>query len=101
MNERFQNLKEMDKILWKTIDLMKKLEKISEEWENLRLDIKKMIKYYESKKWFEDVDLYNAWKIPSNVPTWALSEDWIWNAIGDEVDLAKTFQKIAKDVLKR
>lgn len=39
---------------------MKKLEKISEEWENLRPDIKKMIKYYESKKWFEDVDLYNA-----------------------------------------
>ena len=101
MNERFQNLKNMHIILWKTIDLMKNLEKDLQDWKALRPDIKKMIKYYESKKWFEDVELYNQWKIPSNIPTWALSEDWIWNAIWDEYDIAKEIQKIAKEVTKR
>ena len=101
MNERFQNLKNMHIILWKTIDLMNRLEKDIQDWKALRPDIKKMIKYYESKKWFDDVELYNQWKIPSNIPTWALSEDGIWNAIWDEYDIAKEIQKIAKEVTKR
>ena len=79
---------------------MKQLQKI-QEMESILNEMNQMLKYYESKTWFRDVEASNNWEIPEDIPHGVLSEDGAWNAFVFEYWLAKELQKFTKLVLKR
>ncbi len=92
---------EMESILNEMNGMLEDVNDAFEKWKSLRPKIKKLLKYYESPAWFRDVDASNSWEIPENISHWVLSEDAAWNAFVFEYWLAKEFQKLTKQVLKR
>ena len=91
----------MESILNEMNGMLEDVNDAFEKWKSLRPKIKKLLKYYESPAWFRYVDASNSWEIPENISHWVLSEDAAWNAFVFEYWLAKEFQKLTKQVLKR
>lgn len=99
--KQLQKIQEMETILNEMNQMLEEVNASFEKRKALRPQIKKLLKYYESKVWFRDVEASNNWEIPENIPHGVLSEDGAWNAFVFEYWLAKELQKFTKLVLKR
>ena len=81
-------------------ELIIKLQKSLDEYKNLKKDINLLEKYYGSKSWFNDKELYEGGKI-FNVKAGVLSEDEVWNALERLDQLMYQMQKIASKYSKK
>ncbi len=75
-----KNEERLDKLL----ESIKKLNNALDEFESNKKDLDLLKKYYGSKNWFKDKELYENGKI-KNIKAGVLSEDAVWNML-DEID---------------
>ena len=102
MNKRqLQKIQKMEKILNEMNQTLEEVNTSFEKRKVLRPQIKELLKYYESKAWFRDVEVSNRGELPEDMPNWVLSEDGAWNAFVYEYQLARELQKFTKSILRR
>ena len=75
--------------------IIKELEKALEKFKSNKKDINLLNRYYGSKNWFKDKELYETNKI-KHIKAGVLSEDAIWNMDEDIRELIKEMKKIIK-----
>ncbi len=68
----------------KLLESINKLNNALDEFESNKKDLDLLKKYYGSKNWFKDKELYENGKI-KNIKAGVLSEDAVWNML-DEID---------------
>ena len=98
MEERYENIREMNDILIKIEAILTKAEEVLEEWKTVQPDYDGLVAYYDSKQWREDYFDSNDGKIPDEVPQWVLTQDAIFDAIGTQFYLADEFQTLLKTI---
>lgn len=97
--DRVQHIGEMEKILDKHNELIKKLSEFLDEFESDLSDYEKLKEYYGSQFWQEDKDDYDKGKY-GNIKAGVLSEDAIYNLIADNYFLALKLLNLANKVLQ-
>ena len=98
MEERYENIREMNDILIKIEAIFSKAEKVLEEWKAVQPDYDRLVVYYDSKQWRKDYFDSNDGKIPAEVPQWVLTQDAIFDVIGTQFYLADEFQTLLKTI---
>ena len=86
-----KNEERLDNVL----ENIKELEGALEKFKSNRKNITLLNKYYGSKNWFKDKELYETNKI-EHIKAGVLSEDAIWNMDEDIRELIKEMKKIIK-----
>ena len=82
-----KNEERLDKLL----ESIKKLNNALDEFESNKKELDLLKKYYGSKNWFKDKELYENGTI-KNIKAGVLSEDAVWNML-DEIDELKNRMK--------
>lgn len=85
-----KNEKRLDKLKQLIVELQNSLN----DYKVLESEIKLLEKYYGSKNWFIDKELYENGKI-SNIKAGVLSEDEVWNSLEELDQLMRQMQKIS------
>ena len=98
MEERYENIREMNEILMKVENILTKAEEVLKEWKTVQPDDDRLVTYYGSEQWRKDYFDSNDGKIPDEVPQWVLTQDAIFDAIGTQFYLADEFQTLLKTI---
>ena len=98
MEERYENIREMNEILIKIETILTKAEEVLREWKAVQPDYDRLVAYYDSKQWRKDYFDSNDGKIPDEVPQWVLTQDAIFDVIGTKFYLADEFQMFLKKI---
>ncbi|MBR3523311.1 MAG: DUF4298 domain-containing protein [Bacilli bacterium] len=92
MKDRIEkNEEKLDSIL----NIIKELDNSLDNFDKCLKDIKDVNKYYGSKSWFKDKELFENRKI-TNVNAGVLGEDTVWNMNEDIDDIIIKMQKLIK-----
>ncbi|MDO4762902.1 MAG: DUF4298 domain-containing protein [Flavobacteriaceae bacterium] len=91
--ERLKRIQEMEDILDKSEIFFKEAETMLEKWKAFHPEFKKLVDYYYSPQWQEDYDASNRGEVPKEIPHGVLSEDLIYNAMGEQRDLTMAYLK--------
>lgn len=81
--KRTERIQAMEKILNSYTDVLANFEKALDVLVQNREDYIKLRDYYSSEQWFKDVDAYNEGKLPEDLDCGVLSEDAVFDLIGD------------------
>lgn len=100
MEQRLEQIKEMEEILNRTNDLVEKIDKMLQEWAENLLEFKKLMAYYGSEQWFDDHDAYRNGEIPKGFPCGVLGEDLAYDTFGAHRDLALRMIKLGVSALE-
>lgn len=80
---RIDRITHMESLFDKSEEVIKRLETALEDFANLELDIAELEAYYTSPQWRKDFEADEAGKLPKGLKRGVLSEDGIWNLLGD------------------
>ena len=80
---RIDRITHMESLFDKSKEVIKRLETALEDFANLELDIAELEAYYTSPQWRKDFEADEAGKLPKGLKRGVLSEDGIWNLLGD------------------
>lgn len=100
MEKKIKKITKMEKILNEQNDLLNKIEKLLDEFESKQDDFSELIKYYSSREWMQDHDLMIEGKIPQNVRCGVLTEDAVYNMLGDHLEKGKRLEEVANAIYK-
>ena len=98
MEERYENIREMNEILIKIETILTKAGEVLRDWKAVRPAYDRLVAYYDSKQWRKDYFDSNDGKIPDEIPQWVLTQDAIFDAIGTQFYLADEFQTLLKTI---
>lgn len=100
MENKIQRIEKMEKILnnhSKNIENLKKQLSIFRESQK---DYSKLSKYYSSKEYFSDLESYDRGELPDDLQCGVLSEDAVFDLIGENFNIAIDMLEIATSVIK-
>lgn len=100
METKIQRIKQMEKIL---DDHSKNIENLKNELSLFResqKDYSKLSKYYSSKEYFSDLESYDRGELPEDLQCGVLSEDAVYDLIGENFNLAIEMLEIATLMIK-
>lgn len=97
--ERLENITCMENILNKAAPFFEEAAQFLHRWEQLSSEIKCLEEYYYSEQWKKDFDASNCGEIPVGTPHGVLSEDLIYNVLGDQQSTALAFLKQVTKIL--
>lgn len=101
LNEkRLENIRQMEATANETQQFIKEAEVLLEKWTTLLPRIKKMSDYYGSPTWRDDYDASNNGQVPAEMPHGVLSEDWLYNLLGEHSEICEEYQALIKEFLK-
>ncbi len=73
----------MEALFDKSEEVIKRLETALEDFAELGSDIAELEAYYTSPQWRKDYEADEAGKLPKGLKCGVLSEDGVWNVLGD------------------
>lgn len=82
-------------------ELLAELNKILDKLENNREDFEKLVEYYYSDQFQKDYDDSNQGKIDSSINQGILTEDAIYDLMGDDYYLALRFLDFANKMIQQ
>ncbi|MBZ2387463.1 DUF4298 domain-containing protein [Anaerococcus murdochii] len=82
-------------------DLIEKVNELLDKLENDRKDFNKLVEYYYSDQFKKDYDDSNQGKIDSSINQGILSEDAIYDLMGDDYYLALRFLDLANKMIQQ
>ena len=83
----------------KSLDSIKKMAEVLEEFKSNKKNIQLVGKYYGSSNWHKDKKAYENGDIPK-IKAGVLSEDAVWNMLDDVRDIILEMKKIIDDYSK-
>lgn len=81
--------------------LLENINKILDELEENRQDFDKLVEYYYSEQFQKDYDDSNQGKIDSDINQGILTEDAIYDLMGDDYFLALRFLDLANKMIQQ
>ena len=83
-----------------TTDVIAETEAALDKFEAALTEMEILFNYYGSKSWFSDVSAFEKGKLPAGLSCGVLSEDLIYNTIGDRQDIAVRMVELAARILR-
>jgi hypothetical protein len=80
---RTERITHMENLLDKSTEVIHRLEQALEDFTALQPDIAELEAYYTSPQWRKDFEADEAGKLPKDLKRGVLSEDGLWNLLGD------------------
>ncbi|MBR6653852.1 MAG: DUF4298 domain-containing protein [Oscillospiraceae bacterium] len=93
---QIENITQMENRLNALRSVIDELTAAAEKYAALQPDFDLLSEYYGSKLWFKDFDDSNAGKLPEGLPCGVLSEDAVYDLIGDNNAMIDTLQEILR-----
>ncbi|MBQ9397420.1 MAG: DUF4298 domain-containing protein [Bacteroidales bacterium] len=98
MNEfTLQRIVAMEAAFDRTAAAVKNLMEALDAYETVRVDIDRLTDYLDSGAWREDFEADEAGFVPGDLKRGVLSEDALYNLLGDIVSLHEQMQEICGD----
>ena len=98
MNEYIlQRIAAMEAAFERTAEAVKALEAALDAYETAKVDIDRLTDYLDSGAWREDFEADEAGLVPGELKRGVLSEDALYNLLGDIVSLHEQVQEIFGD----
>lgn len=98
--EKYDHIIEMEEILDKHQEILNNLNKVLDEFDKNQNEYKKLRDYYGSEKFIEDFDKSNNNELPKDLKCGVLSEDAVYNLIGDNYQTAIRMLELATKIIK-
>lgn len=98
--EKYQHIIQMEEILDKHTEILEKLNKVLNEFVENQAEYNKVKEYYISEQFREDLDKSNRGEFPKDLKCGVLSEDAIFDMIGDNYQTAIYMLEVATKVIK-
>lgn len=98
--DKFDHIRKNEERLDKHNDILKSLNKLLDEFEESQEEFNKLKEYYASEKFQEDFDKSNRGDLPKDLKSGVLSEDAVYNTIGDNFNTAIRMLEIATRIIK-
>lgn len=96
----YKHIEEMEKILNNHKKILEDFNKNLEIFKKSQEDYKKLSDYYSSNKYFEDLEDDEKGLIDEKIPRGVLSEDAVFDLIGENYWTAVKMLEIATDIIK-
>lgn len=97
--DRNERVAEMEAILNKHTEAVKAFKEALAAFDEAQIAYDKLDDYYSSEDWFDDVDAYARGEI--NVDCGVLTEDAVYDLIGDNYELAKEMIRVANAIFQK
>ena len=99
--DRYEKIKEMEIILDIYREKIDRMKEVLDSFEGYHNDYQKLMEYYGSQEYMDDVDAANKGLIPSDIKCGVLSEDAVWDLIGDNYEVAIKMLEVATNMIRR
>lgn len=96
----YNHVLEMTEIYEEHKKLLDKLSSSLEEFKNHQKELEKLEKYYYSEKFMEDYDASNKGEIPDDINQGILTEDAIYDLLGDNYYMARELLDLANYIIQ-
>ena len=80
---RIERITYMESLFDKSVEVIHSLEQTLEDFAAIAPDIAELEAYYTSSQWRKDFEADEAGKLPKDLKRGVLSEDGLWNLLGD------------------
>lgn len=90
----------MEEILNQQTDLLAQVNQTLDHYEALQEDYQKLKTYYNSEAYFADVAADAQGDLPADLPRGVLSEDAVYDLMGDQYQLAIRFLELGTNLIK-
>ena len=97
--DRNKRVAEMEAILNEHSRAVAAFKKALADFEKAQAAYDKLDAYYSSQDWFDDVEAYDKGEI--TVDCGVLTEDAVYDLIGDNYELAKEMIRVANDIFQK
>ena len=94
--EIIERISQMEAALVRLNDAIATVEGALDSYEQMWDDYHALDKYYSGKAWWEDLEADNQGLLPEDLPRGVLSEDALYDALGDAEALRQRLQEIAQ-----
>lgn len=98
--EKYKKIMEMETILDHHNQLLQNLNQVLDEFEESRKEYQRLRQYYYSEEFLQDVERADHGEIPSSVKCGVLSEDAVFDLIGDNFQTAIRMLETATKIIK-
>ena len=97
MNEfTLQRIAAMEAAFDRTAAAVQALEKALDDYETIKVDIDRLTDYLETNAWREDFEADEAGLVPKDLKRGVLSEDGLYNLLGDIVSLHESMKEFCE-----
>lgn len=97
--DRNKRVAEMEAILNKHTEAVNAFRKALAAFEKAQTAYDKLDDYYSSQDWFDDVEAFDKGEI--TVDCGVLTEDAVYDLIGDNYDMAKEMIRVANSIFQK
>ena len=98
MNEfTLQRIAAMEAAFDRTAEAVKALEQALDQYETVKVDIDRLTEYLDTGAWREDFEADEAGLVPKNMKRGVLSEDGLYNLLGDIVLVNEKMQETCEN----
>lgn len=97
---RFERIAQMEAILDKHQELADRMEQMLMEFEEHQKAYQKLYRYYGSEAFMRDVEASNRESFPADVKCGVLSEDAVFDLIGQNEEIALRMLEIAGKIFR-
>ena len=97
--DRNKRVAEMEAILNKHTEAVNAFRKALTAFEEAQTAYDKLDDYYSSQDWFDDVEAFDKGEI--TVDCGVLTEDAVYDLIGDNYDMAKEMIRVANSIFQK
>ncbi|WP_300410429.1 DUF4298 domain-containing protein [Lagierella sp.] len=99
--EQIERIKEMERIMNRHEEVLKKFNETLKDFKESQSDYNRLVDYYSSSDYLKDYDWSNEPDFPKDIKCGVLSEDGIYNIIGDNYSTAIEMMETALEIIKR
>ena len=92
--EQIERVSQMEAALVRLNDAITTVEGALDTYEQMWDDSRALDKYYSGKAWWEDLEADNQGLLPEDLPRGVLSEDAVYDALGDAEALRDRLKEI-------
>ncbi|WP_073997709.1 DUF4298 domain-containing protein [Anaerococcus urinomassiliensis] len=96
----YKHIDQYTKIYEDHKELIENLAKSLEEFKDHQKELNKLEKYYYSEEFMKDYDASNKGEIPDDIIQGILTEDAIYDLLGDNYFMAKDLLDLANDIIQ-
>lgn len=97
---QFKRIQEMQSILSDLEEVIKSFEENLDEFESKQHSLQKLMEYYGSETWFDDIQSYDEDKLPAGYDYSVLGEDPVYDVFTDNHKLAIRLLEVATKIFK-
>lgn len=93
--EQTERIRAMEQALNEAVPAVEQLRAALEGYKNVQPQLKTLSEYYQSPLWMQDYDADQAGLLPPQLRRGVLTEDALWDLLGDEANLREELKQLA------